>query len=83
MYNLTIHTHIHESSAFSYSYFMFKLYKLSFIILLSRSSSRLRGPISFLEQVWGISELSLKCTTTLEIGRLANRGSYPTTVSLF
>ena len=29
------------------------------------------------------SKLSLKCATTLEIGRLANRGSYPTTASRF
>ena len=29
------------------------------------------------------SKLSLKCTTTLEIGRLANRGSYPSTASRF
>ena len=29
------------------------------------------------------SKLSLKCATMLEIGRLANRGSYPTTASRF
>ena len=29
------------------------------------------------------SKLSLKCATTLEIGRLANRGSYPTAASRF
>ena len=29
------------------------------------------------------SKLSLKCATTLEIDRLANRGSYPTTASWF
>ena len=29
------------------------------------------------------SKLSLKCATTLDIGRLANRGSYPKTASRF
>ena len=29
------------------------------------------------------SKLSFKCATTLEIGRLVNRGSYPTTASQF